>query len=427
MSHDPTEIPSGSEIARLRRALEELSSINDLARALSADFDLDQVLRTLTRKTSQLVRASQTTVTMAGADDLARDGTLVRDLERSADVHFHLHQSLLGLLMSRKRPHVFNEPAREPLLRGVNIQPGVRNFACAPLLVGDRVIGVLTVYNRLDGNGFSDDDLRLLTIIAAQSAQVIERARLLADELAAAQIREELRMAAAIQSGLLPHTQPVIPGYEVFGISVAASAVGGDYYDFIELANGSWGIAIADVSGKGVPAALLMANLQATLRGQASRGHSCAECVSWCSRLLYMSTSPEKFATLFWGVLDPHRSTFEFCNAGHEPALRFRRGGGRQELRVGGVPAGMLEEFTYSSDAVELEAGDVLVLHSDGVTDMEDRDGNEFGRARLQEAIAAQLSGSAADIASGLVRAVQSHAGSTPPLDDLTVVVIRKA
>jgi sigma-B regulation protein RsbU (phosphoserine phosphatase) len=424
VKEDVTNSESRLEIARLRKSLAELSVINDLARALSVSFDLDNIMKTVIKRTNIVMRASQSTITMLDSNEFTGNGTLVREIEHSNDPHFHLHKSLIGLMLNKKKPFVFNNPTRDEMIDGVPLQPGVKNFVCAPLVVGDTLIGVLTAYNCREQHGFNDDDKRLLAIIGAQSAQVIERARLLADELAAAQYREEIRMASMIQAQLLPSHPPAITGYSVYGLSVPARQVGGDYFDFIEIGDGQWGLALGDVSGKGVPASLLMANLQATLRGQALQGRDCTSCVTWCNRLLFHSTAPEKFATLFYCVLDSHAHTLRYCNAGHEPPLIFGIDHAPRSLGVGGIPTGLLDEFAYQGAEATIAAGDVLVIYSDGVTDMESATGEAFGLARLKELVVSHRDAGAELIAQRLVAAVRAHAGATEPFDDLTVVVV---
>lgn len=426
MNNDRQPDDSAAEIARLRRSLDELSIINDLARALSASFDLGTIMTTVIKRTSRAVNASQATITMVNSSSFAPDGTFVRDVDIESDPHFHLHQSIVGLMLHDTKPFTFNGQADANLLPGIVLQPGIRNLVCAPLMIGSQVIGVLTAYNKHGERGFDQDDKRLLSIIGAQSAQVIERARLLEDERSATQMREEIRMATAIQAGLLPSAPPVVPGYQIFGISEPARHVGGDYFDFIELDEALWGIALGDVSGKGVPASLLMANLQATLRGQALQGHDCTTCVTWCSRLLYRSTPPEKFATLFYCVLDPSSHRLCFCNAGHEPPLVFGVNGTMRDLGVGGVPAGVLDDFPYRGAETMLAVGELLVIYSDGVTDMVDGAEAGFGLDRLRTVVGALRTGSAEQVARGIVAAVHEHAGGEPPFDDLTVVVVKR-
>ena len=178
---------------------------------------------------------------------------------------------------------------------------------CVPLSLKRQLIGVLTVFNKRAAEGFTESDQRLLSIIAAQSAQVIENARLYEEEQALREMRRDLEVARNIQMKLLPKSAPEIAGFDIAGKSVPAQNVGGDYFDFLPAGEQRFAICLGDVVGKGMPAALLMANVQATIRGQNLLQPSAGECLGRSNRLLYESTDSDKFVTLFYGILDPSR------------------------------------------------------------------------------------------------------------------------
>ena len=278
------------EVGRLRRALEELSILNDLARAISTSFDTESIVSKVIQRSIKAIGAEQAKIHMVNDDQMVPGGTMivVIDDEDKADPHFHMSQGLMGAICHQeRRPLLVNDPKNDPRVRGVRIASGVRNLLCVPLMSGTKMIGVLSAYNKKDGADFDEDDQRLLAIIGAQSAQVLERARLLEEEKQAAELRRDVQLAEGIQAGLLPEKPPEVEGYDMAGATVAARIVGGDYFDFIGLTDYRYGIALGDVSGKGLPASLLMANLQATLRGQAFQDTSCHDCVAWCNRLLF--------------------------------------------------------------------------------------------------------------------------------------------
>ena len=176
---------------------------------------------------------------------------------------------------------------------------------------------------------FNEEDQRLLAIIAGQSAQIIENARLYEEEKALVSMKEQVKLAAQIQQDLLPKSPPTLEGYDIAACSIAAQMVGGDYYDFVRVRDGRWVVCLGDVSGKGLPASLLMATLQATLRGQTALEHAVRETISRSNRLIYQSTDPEKFATLFFAVLDATGGALAFCNAGHEYPMLFQKAAAR--------------------------------------------------------------------------------------------------
>ena len=413
------------EVGRLRRALEELSILNDLARAISTSFDTEKIVSAVIRRSVKAIGADQASITMVNQDEMVPDGTIIH-IQDKEDEHYHLTRNLLGCMCHERRPLLINDVKNDPRLRGVKLSEGIHNMLCVPLVAGKGLIGVLSAYNKVGSEGFNEDDQRLLAIIAAQSAQVIERARLLEEEKATERLREDVRMAEKIQIGLLPDKSPEVTGYDMAGTSDPARQVGGDYFDFISLSDQRWAIALGDVSGKGVPASLLMANLQATLRGQAFQDGSCHHCMAWCNRLLFHSTPLDKFATLFYSVLDTRSHVMTYCNAGHEHPFLFTQGGEIKRLATGGLAVGILEEFKYQDDIIHFQAGDILVIFSDGVTDIVNENDEPFGEERLEKLLGEVKDLTATDMIAAVRKDLADHAGKMPPFDDVTLMVVKR-
>ena len=414
------------EVERLRRAVDELSILNDLARAISISQDSDQIIKTIISRSVKAVGAEEVSITMVDQEEMVPTGTLM--FERKAgdnSRHYHLNRNMLGCMCHEKRALLINDPANDPLFRGTPTAEGLRNFLCVPLMVGADLIGVLSAYNKIAGD-FNADDQRILAIIASQSAQVLEKARLEGEAKAAERMKEDMRLAELIQEGLLPNGPPDISGYDVAGATLAAGHVGGDYYDFIPLKDNRWAFALGDVSGKGVPAALLMANLQATLRGQVLMGTSCHQCLTNCNRLMYLSTTHDRFATLFYGRLDVRSNVLTYCNAGHERPYHLTRDGEKRRLTSGGLAVGILEEFEYDDDIVILQNGDMVVIFSDGVTDMINSRDEAFGEKGLEKILDSSRDLPSKELVDLIISEVNKHAGSEPAFDDVTVVVIKK-
>lgn len=415
------------ENQRLKRAVEELSILNDLARAIGASLNSEEIMRTIIHRSLRAIGAEQGVITLVDhdADDTMK--TLVRtNVSSSEREQYHLNQGLLGWMHINKMPLMINDPARDERFRGEKWDASIRSLLCVPMMVKSKLRGVLTVYNKRDRGAFTEEDQRLLAIIAAQSAQVIENARLIEAEQALFKVNEELRLAATIQVDLLPKGAPEIPGYDLAGRSVPAQLVGGDYFDFIPLRKPRYALCLGDVSGKGLPAALLMSNLQATLRGQSLLEVSPGLCVQRSNRLLYQSTSSDKFATLFYGILDPGSHTLSYTNAGHDIPYLYQRGGATRRLNTGGVVLSILEEFPYQEETVRLGAGDLLVVYSDGVTEAINPDYEQFGEQRLNGVIGDLREKSAAEIIEGIIQAVRTHAGRAPQRDDITVMALKR-
>ncbi len=246
-----------------------------------------------------------------------------------------------------------------------------------------------------------------------------------------AHLESELETARKIQEKLLPREMPQLSGFEIAGTSLPSMQVGGDYFDFLDLGKGQLGIAIGDVSGKGIPAALLMANLQASLHAQALETGKVHEVVSRINNLLVRSTESNMFATFFYGLLDRNTSTFTSTNAGHNPPILMRTNGEIERLETGDLVLGFLPDQTYSQNTTSLQVGDVLVLYTDGITEArapehETIEEKLFGEERLIEVIKTNASFSAREIQAAILKTVSAHTKDTPQGDDITLVVIKR-
>ncbi len=416
------------ENKQLKRAVEELSILNELSRAIGASVDSEDIIRKIVDRSMRAVQAEQTVVTLVDRNANQPMKTLVRAMTSSAEhPHYHVNENLLGWMHLYKKPLLTNDPTTDERFRGLKWDQTIRSILCAPLMVKSELIGVITSYNKKGQGGFNDDDQRLLAIIAGQSAQIIENARLYEEEKALAGMKEQVRLAAQIQQDLLPKSPPRLEGYDIAACSIAAQVVGGDYYDFVRVRNGRWVVCLGDVSGKGLPASLLMANLQATLRGQTALEQPVRETIARSNRLIHLSTDPEKFATLFYAVLDAENGALAFCNAGHEYPMLFKKGNAApSRLVTGGMALGVLEEFPYEEDAARMDAGDTLIIYSDGIPDAVNEFDQPFGEERLQKVVTEHAGERAADLMTRVIEAVKAHERGSPRIDDLTLIVVKR-
>ncbi len=415
------------ENQRLRKAIEELSVINDLARAISVSFDPQEIMQTIIRRSLRAIRAEQGVITLVEQQSADPMKTLVRAMSSSSEhEEFHLTQSLLGWMHLNKKPLLVNSPRTDERFRGVSWDDSITSVLCVPMMIKSELKGVITVYNKKGGEGFTQDEQRLLSIIAAQSAQVVENARLNERERQLLKMQEEVRLASKIQSELLPKAAPVIPGYEIAGKSIPAQVVGGDYFDFIPINELRLAICLGDVSGKGLPASLLMANTQATLRGQTLINPTARECMERSNKLLYDSTSPEKFVTMFFSILDVSSHQLTYCNAGHDIPYLLSSTSALQRLNVGGIPLSMMDQFPYEEETIAMQPGDLLVICSDGIAEAMNVNQEQFGEERLSILLDKLRLASAVEVIDGIVSAVRAHAGAAPQADDMTVVVVRR-
>jgi sigma-B regulation protein RsbU (phosphoserine phosphatase) len=415
------------ENRRLKRAIEELSILNDLGRAISASLDSQEIMQTIIRRSLRAVNADQGVITLVDEEASQPMRTLVRTMVSSSDhEQFQINQALLGWMHLNKKPLLLDDPRKDERFRGIKWDESVRSILCVPLITKSALKGTLTIFNKRDQGTFTEEDQRLLAIIAAQSSQVIENARLYEEEKAYVKMQEEVRLASKIQSELLPKTNPSIDGYEIAGRSIPAQVVGGDYFDFIPFDNDRLGICLGDVTGKGLPASLLMANLQATLRGQSFLTSSPKDCLARSNKLLYHSTSAEKFATLFYANLDTKNHFLSYSNAGHDFPFLFSGTDALRRLKSGGIMLGAFEDFSFDEETVPLKPGDLLVISSDGISEAMNSDLELFGEERLQAIIASHRSDSPNEIIDNIIAAVKVHAGSHPQSDDMTLIVVKR-
>jgi sigma-B regulation protein RsbU (phosphoserine phosphatase) len=237
---------------------------------------------------------------------------------------------------------------------------------------------------------------------------------------------QELRLARRIQSSFLPTEFPELPGYDVHAVNVASREVSGDFYDVVPAGDGQLLLAIADVSGKGVPAALLTSMLQASLRTQAGGGASVAGILENINRLLLQQHAVGRFATFFLARLDAASGRVAYCNAGHNPPILRRAAGALETLEVGGTVVGILPDQDWDEGAVELLAGDRLVFYTDGITEAAGPDGEMFGDDRLRGLVAALPPFlSSREVAERLIVEVDRFTGGSEPDDDRTLLLLR--
>lgn len=417
------------ENTRLRSAVDELSILNDIATAVSSASSLERTIELIVHKCIKHLKVEQATITLLDAKRTeAPFRTIIRGADTSSEIlPFRLDAELTGWMLKHQKPLVVNDLKHDNRFQATDRNScAVRSVLSVPLMLKGNVIGLLNLFNKRAGDDFTDADARLLGIIATQSAQVIEHARLFAEEQALKLMQEEMKLAYKIQMDLLPKEAPRLAGYDIAGVSLPAKAVGGDYFDFIHLKDHALAFCLGDVSGKGMPAALLMANLQATLRGQVMVDPSPAECLKRSNALLFKSTDADKFATLFYGVLDAGTHRLAYANAGHNYPLLLKPGIEPSRLDLGGLVLGCLEEFTYTEGVVELAAGDTLLIYSDGITESLNADEDEFGEERLASFLMAGGAETAAKLINRIVAAVRAHAGELSQRDDMTLLIIKR-
>ena len=423
----PTE--NRSEVQRLRNSVKELSILNEIATAVSGVWELEEVVDLIVRKCVKYLHVEQGAVMLLEEENADKPfQTMVRRIDDSqSKVPYHFGVQLSGWMLKNKEPLLVNDFQNDERFQlSGEVDFPIHSLLSVPLQVKGKMIGLLNVFNKRMKGDFTEDDQRILSIIAAQSAQVLEHARLYKQEKQLRKLEEDLRVARDIQEKLLPKEDPHVEGYDIAGYSLPAKEVGGDYYDFIEIDDSRLALCLGDISGKGIPASLLMANLQATLRGQAVSCASCAECLKKSNRFLYHSTNIQKFATLFYAVLDTKNDQLCYSRAGHPPPVFLKSDNSMKKLNAGGMVLGFQEEVNYNQESIELEKGDLFVIYSDGVTEAGDPAEESFDEWRLEDIIKKNRDKSSRELIVSIIGAIESFSGQKIQRDDMTLLVVKK-
>jgi len=295
-----------------------------------------------------------------------------------------------------------------------------------PLRWQEDLVGALLLGEKHTGTPLTSEDAALLATLAGQVSVSLQNALLLRDRVAVARFEEELNLARQIQRNSLLSEFPVLPRCEVHALTLPSKHVGGDLYDVVEAGDGSWFVAIADVSGKGVPAALLSSMLQASLRTQAANVRSPAEILRNINQLMYRSTAVQQFATFFLARVDGERLELSFSNAGHNWPVLQRPGVERRFLQCGGLILGFQERVEFEEERVSLLPGDLVVLYTDGINEAADATGEQFGEERLYAALSAMpRTLPAREVTERVLATLREFLDGTEAQDDITLLVLK--
>jgi sigma-B regulation protein RsbU (phosphoserine phosphatase) len=342
--------------------------------------------------------------------------------------NFRISSGVRDRVLNQRESILVNDVQSNEAFRAMHslVQQQVRMLMAAPLQTKDKVIGLIYVDSPSLIREFTAEDLSLLTVLANVAAIRIEHARLIEVEQTKRILAKDLEQAALIQQGLLPTQAPRIPGIELAGHNAACRTVGGDYYDFLPYPDGRVAIALGDVSGKAMPAALLMTSLQARVRVLAEEPPDVAGMMTRLNRATAANCPSNRFISFFFSVLDSKTGELVYANAGHNPPMIARANGMIDRLEGGGLLMGIVASASYDAYRVQLNAGEVLLLYSDGVTEATNPLGEEFEEERLAQILQSNRHRSPDEIVEAVTRAVSDFSAGAPVADDLTLVVAKR-
>ena len=408
----------GNEGSRLLSTL-ALEFLADRPMSELFDFILDRVLA--------LLHPSRAALALFGDDRETFDLVKLRRQDSGDSADLTISRTLLQQVVDgRQVVSFFDTSQDEKLARAQSIiAQHIRSAVCAPLLVNDVVLGVLYLdYTSMRG-AVTENDVRLVAQIARFAAVTLERTRLREEALAKAKFDEELRTAYAIQKRLLPDSVPTIEGYSFAATNRPCKTVSGDYYDIVVRPDGRIYFIVADVSGKGITAALVMSSVATAFNIFTRTDPTPADLVRELNVTLAPKTAPTKFVTLVVGVLDPKTGTVDYTNAGHVPPLVVSSKG-VEMLKSTDLVVGLMPLAKYRNQQTQLGEGDSLVLFTDGVTEAEDEKENQFSLEEVADLIKPHYKTDAANLLSIIERRVEQHIGDAPAGDDITMLAMTR-
>jgi sigma-B regulation protein RsbU (phosphoserine phosphatase) len=411
--------------------------LTDLSSSVAGIRDVKVLLETITKRISESLHVPCISVFLE-RNGAFRPAYALGSLPPLDTVEFKRETGVVSFLKRQQGPSkiYFGDPqnwihgapeAEQETLRKLDTQ------LLLPVLLKNRLLGIISLGAKRSEEPYSRGDLQLLSAVASQTGLALENAELtesVRHEIAQRErLDRELEIAREVQQRLFPQTLPIVKGLDFAGYCRPAEGVGGDYYDFIHLPDGSLGIAVGDVSGKGIAAALMMASLQASLRGQTIKPcDTLSEMIQHINRLVYEASSDNRYATFFYAQYDPATLLMRYVNAGHNPPLIWRQRNGKDEfirLEDGGTVVGLFPESPFSEGLVQLTRGDVVVAFTDGISEAMNSLDEEYGEDRLTDAICAMQARTAADMITYILTKVDGFTAGAKQHDDMTLVVIQ--
>lgn len=429
MTEQATELPLPG-----LTTIDKLRMLLDITKTISRSLDLQEVLNLVMGTLDSLLPydAAGIFVLRCADADARREGEEICELQAEAvrgyditelsELHLKLGEGFIGHVALTREPIICADVRNNPIY--INARDKTRSEMVAPIISNDEVIGVFDLESD-ELNAYADDDLQVLMLLASQVAIIIEKVMLHEQLIEKKRLEGQLEVARQVQLELLPPSDPKLPGYDISAYNYPTEEVSGDYYDWVRIYDDQIGLVIADVSGKGVPAALLMSFLRASLRAATHIGYSPHISMAKVNYLLWESIERNQFITAFYGVLDASSRTLAYANAGHNPPLLLDAAGDVHFLERGNIPLGMFANTRYHEYYLTIAPGDLLVLYTDGVTEATNREGEEFGRDRLVASVKAAAHLGARELISTVHREVIEWTEGLGMTDDGTFFVIK--
>jgi serine phosphatase RsbU (regulator of sigma subunit) len=420
--HDISDRPEAQDVSRLQ-------TLTLLARELIEDRPMDELFGFIVDRVMEHLHPSRAAIALLAPDGRSFSKVEVRRQDASDQSELTISHTLLTEIVEEKKALAFVDVTVDEKLRRAQsiIMQGIHSILCAPVMIGNAVVGVLYVDYLFTQRSISEEDVKLVAQIGRFAAIKLETTRLREEAIQKRIMDEELKTASSIQRRLLPAAPTGVPGFTFIGRNQPCRTVSGDYYDFAIRPNGKMYFVIGDVSGKGVTAGLMMAGLQVAFRIFSKDDPDPAALVTQLNRSLKENLPQSKFVTLFLGRLDTKTGHIEYVNAGHTPPLLLTKSGA-VELTESDLLLGVVSRAEFVNRELRLDPGDSLILFTDGVTEARDAAGMDLGSTTIANALAKLHGAAAGVIADSVNDTVLTHVGDAENLDDdVTLLVLSRA
>ena len=414
--------------------IDKLRMLLDITSKISRSLDLQEVLNLVMDTLDSVipydaagifvVQCTDKELVAQGEEPCTFKAEAVRgyDIDELQDLHLKLGEGFIGSVAVSGEPVISHDVRTDPVY--VNARDRTRSEMVAPIISNDEVIGVFDLESD-ELNAYSDDDLEVLMLLASQVAIIIEKVMLHEQLIEKKRLEGQLEVARQVQLELLPASDPVLEGFDISAYNFPTEEVSGDYYDWVRIYDDQIGLVIADVAGKGIPAALLMVFLRASLRAATHIGYATHISMAKVNYLLWESIERNQFITAFYGILDASNRTLSYSNAGHNPPMLIGADGTTSFVDRGEQPLGMFRETRYHEYYHTFKPGEILVLYTDGVTEAMNSADEEFGRDRLAAAVKDASELGARELVASMQRAVLEWTDGLGSSDDATFFVIK--
>lgn len=414
------------DLKQPNRRLEILYQVTDAIRSV---FSLDDLLDNIMSIIQSVIRPDRTYLLLVEGDTSELVPRVVKVTAGEDPNEVKISSSIVNRCINDGISLLVSDAAVDERFNTSEsvIMNAIRTAMVAPLIFKGESIGVIYVDTQSRMASFTEEELDLLTSIANQAAVAITNARLQSQLVEQHKLAREMEIARNIQTNLLPKTYPDLPGYQLSAMSLPAKQVGGDYYDFLQMPDGRLGLAIADVSGKGVPAAILTATTRSYLQGETGHKDSTlTQSMQRMNRMIHRDVTNDMYVTLVLGLLEPTEGHIEYVNAGHTHPVLMNPSAPIRYLGVGGLFLGIDEGAEYEVERVTLEPGGLLVLFTDGVTDILNPEGKPYGTDRFLALLRDKQHLSAEEIRNAVYQACLKHRSGADQFDDFTLIVLKR-